>query len=83
MSESESFKNKSQYMKNFVTFLIIAVVVIVIIVLIKKPDTDTMNGSNGASGTILEGSEAPDNGMIGGDAEASIEIGGQGDTTVQ
>ncbi len=71
-------------MKNFVTFLIIAVVVIVIIVLIKKPDTDTMSGSNnGAAGTMLEGSDVPDNSMVGGDAEASIEIGGQGDTTIQ
>ncbi len=67
-------------MKNLVTFLVIAIVIIAVVAIIKRPGDD-MN--NGAAGTMPEGSDMTDNGMVGGDAAVEVELGGQGDTTAQ
>ncbi len=55
-------------MKNFVTILIILVIAIAVIVLVKRGQENNDVDNSAAGGTMLEGSEQPDNGMIGGDA---------------
>lgn len=56
-------------MKNFVTTLIILVAIIAVIVLVKRGQGLGSADNPAAGDTMLEGSDQPDNGMIGGDAE--------------
>lgn len=60
-------------MKNFVTILIILVAIIAVIVLVKRGQNDGASDNSAAGGTMLEGSDQPDNGMIGGDAEVIVQ----------
>lgn len=61
-------------MKNFVTILIILVAVIAVIVLVKRGQGNNLPDDSAAGGTMLEGSENLDNGMIGGDADAGAIV---------
>ena len=60
-------------MKHFATVLIILVVAIAVIVLVKRGQSDGVPDNSGAGGTMLEGSDQSDNGMIGGDAEVIVQ----------
>lgn len=61
-------------MKNFVMILIILVAVIAVIVLVKRGQENSLPDDGAAGGTMLEGSENLDNGMIGGDADAGVIV---------
>ncbi len=60
-------------MKNFVTILIILVIAIAVIVLVKRGQENKAMDNSAAGGTMLEGGNQPDNGMVGGDAEVIVQ----------
>lgn len=54
--------------------LIILVVAIAVIVLVKRGQGTDLPDNSAAGGTMLEGTPEPDNGMIGGDADAGVIV---------